>query len=56
MLIWHSPVTEISKYMLKIILQLHVVIDKIIYNNNAKDGMIHGIDSFLITWPSNPST
>ena len=45
MLIRHCPFTEISKYMLP----YHAVIDDTICNNNAKDGMIHDIASFLIT-------
>ena len=40
-------VTEISKYMLNLIIKPHAVIDKAICNNNAKDGMIHDIADYL---------
>ena len=43
MLVWHLPVTEISKHMLNLIIKPHGVIDKAICNNNAKDDMIHDI-------------
>ena len=50
MLVWHSPVTEISKYMWNNI-WLHTVIDNTICNNNVKDGMIHDIASFWLPDP-----
>ena len=40
------PVTEISKYMLNLIIKPHAVIDKAICNNNAKDGMIRDIADY----------